>query len=144
MEARELKLESVAYTLTSAADLNVAATSTTWTMTNLFGGNLTTGYIVGIYGRIVTPFAGIAGPLWMEIGDAVKTDSIMPRISLMVAKANQVLFSHFPMDFPVVACEQFPLYRYSMTAPIVTFTSSSGNLEDLTGGIVELVLINLR
>jgi len=142
MEITKMKMNVLKYNL-KVADISTAATTNTWTIKNEFGGNYNSAYTLAVHGRIVTQFVGITGPVWMEIGTADVTDCIMPRINVMAAKVNQLLFSHMPMSRPAVICQMLPLYTYSQPAPIVTFTSDSGNLEDLTAGHIEIVVIGL-
>jgi len=145
IQSTEMKWDLIKHNIRGTRDLDTAGTTFTWTITDLFGNNLSASYLVGIFGRVATTFAGVTGPLWMEIGSSDDSDSIMQRINLLGARNNQQLFCHMPMGYPWLICEQNTpaKYQYMTSSPIVTITSDSGNLEDLTTGELEIVLVRL-
>jgi len=142
MEHINMQVKPTMHRLTYS-DISIADTTNTWTFTNLYGDNLSSDYLIGMYGRILVPFAGITGPLYMEIGEVEDTDSMMGKIELLTALAGQELFSNFPIETQSHGCKYSQRSRHGRPAPIVTFTSDSGNLSSLTAGWLELILVSL-
>ena len=68
MNLFKTKIESYIVWLTYE-DFTATGTSLTLGIPNATGGNSNLEYLVGLYGKVVTPFAGITGPLVMQIGD---------------------------------------------------------------------------
>ena len=137
MQSQRMKFDIMKYSWKST-DLNLAAT--TWTTgVPIWGGE--TGYVIGIHGYVKTAFAGITGPLWVEIGDSTNTDSILPRRDLANTGDLHTSTPWYMSGEPI--CNYGLMTKYDMTAPVVTFTSNSGNLEDLTAGEFEVVMIHL-
>lgn len=134
----KMKTEITRFTWEVTKDFGVADTSHVVSFP-IWGSD----YVLGIYGRVKTAFAGITGPFTMKIGTSGDDDSIM------VAKDLSEVVDFF-IQFPV---EQWPCLllepthkkhaNYDTTSPIITFTSDSGNLEDLTAGEVELVVVHI-
>ena len=130
----KMKWEIMRYSWEGGKDLLVASTTCTMGLP-LWGG---TGYLMRVFGRVVTAFSGITGPVTIEVGFDIKTDAIiaandLSRVGELIG-SGQVGSKGF--------CERREIF-YDPPSPIVTFTSSSGNLEDLTAGRVELIVLHL-
>lgn len=126
-------------------DFTASGTSLTLGIPNESGGNSNLEYLVGLYGRVVTPFVGIAGPLILQIGDSTIADSIMFGVNLITAVQGQELPIHTKLSSPqIVSCENYPRAIHNPGIPWMTLTSSDGNLVDLTEGYFELAVVNLR
>jgi len=101
----------------------------------IWGGR--TGYMVGIYGRVVTAFTGITGPVTIEVGFEGSTDAIIGKNDLGIERE---LIGR-PVDAKWFCATRDTVYN--LPSPIVTFTSASGNLASLTAGRVEIVVVHL-
>lgn len=136
----KMKFDIIKYTWQAGKDLKVADTSFTDALT-IWGGHR--GYMISICGRVNTAFAGITGPVWMEIGNSTTSDLIMVKRNL--ANAGDLIIKAAPFEFNLHsgACNMPLRPMYNLTAPVVKFSSDSGNLADLTAGEVEIVMINL-
>jgi hypothetical protein len=135
MKFEKMKWDIQRITWTAAKDLAVAAASTTYPMP-LPGG---TGYLLGLEGRVTTAFSGITGPVKMKVGFTNIPDVLLRAVDIGVAKdlyGSGSTAAHF------FCASRDSLYETGLS-PIITFESSSGNLEDLTAGEVELVVIYL-
>ena len=97
-------------------------------------------YVIGMYGRIVTAFAGTPTAVTMKMGLTADDDIVMKEQSLLV-KAN--LFPHLITGR--VNCPSSYMFegKFDYSAPYITFTSTGGNLSTLTAGEVELVVMHL-
>jgi len=145
-----MELVATLHTINAVRDFSGSTSTFTWTVKTLTGGTLVVNYMIGIYGRIAQAFAGIAGPVWFEIGDADNSDCYMPRMNLLASRRDQELFSRGSLmalrtdaSPKVYSCVNYPPYRYSPATPILTFTSDSGNLSSLTAGELEIVVPHL-
>jgi len=98
-----------------------------------------TDYVIGMYGRITTAFAG-ATTMTMKIGTTTSDDIIMKEQSLMVV-GN--LFPHLITGRLNCPASYMFEGKYDYAAPIITFTSTGVNLSSLTAGEVELVVMHL-
>jgi hypothetical protein len=140
----EMKFEVIRHNIKATRDLISSTSSFSWSITNKYGGNLNTSYIVGVYGRVITPFTGIAGPVYLSIADESASYVILDKTNVMIARTDSVLFSHCPTIAMLhVECQQYPRYQYACSTPVVTIASDSGNLSSLTAGEVEIILVTL-
>lgn len=125
----------------------MSGTSDSYDFVGSLDENMPSGFIVGIFGRIVTPFAGIKGPLNMEIGTSGDTDMIMPKFNLIGARANQRLFTRASQeDGPwetAAQCMNALNYAYNTSQLRITLTSESGSMSNLTAGRVDIVIASL-
>lgn len=96
------------------------------------------GYLTGIEGRVVTAFAGITGPVTMKVGFTSCSDALIQAVDLSVA---QEFVGAASLDHKFFCTRRSAMYDPEF--PIVTFTSASGNLEDLTAGKVEIVVFRV-
>ena len=135
---QKMKLEIMRYTWEGGKDLGVADTTVSLGIPIWGGGS---GYVVGIHGHVGTAFTGITGPLWVEIGDSTNTDSILPRRNLANIGDLHTSSPWYIATSP--SCVYGLTTKHDMTPPIITFTSDSGNLEDLTAGEIEVVVVYL-
>jgi len=94
------------------------------------------GYIMDIQGRVVTAFTGITGPIRVKIGFAGSTEHIMADQTIDTAG---VLFPSDKGMYHNFFCARRTML-YGMPQIIITFTSDSGNLSDMTAGEVEFLV----
>lgn len=130
----KMKCDIHRWTWQAPQDFGVAATTLTVNFP-VWGTN----YVTGIYGRVVTAFAGISLAT-IEIGFTGDTNAIMVKTGLNVT--GQHLFMHLSRKtwFCDIATKDS---EYDLTAPIITFRSADANLEDLTAGAVEIIVSHL-
>lgn len=139
-----MKYEIIKHNIRATRDFGASSSTYTWTVTNKYGGNLTSDYLVTVYGRVVAPFTGIEGPVYVEIADSDKTYTMLSKVNLKEARADGILFTHCPvLDDLSRKCQQYPGHSFAYASPVVTFTSESGNLSDLTAGEIEIILVTL-
>jgi len=138
----ETKIESFMFNV-SYSDITDSGLTKTLNIPNYFGGNSNIEYLLGIYGRVVTPFAGINGSVVMEIGDSTNANYIMAGVNLVLAAIDQELPTH-KGNSSLVMCENYLKVLHHPNIPVMTFTSSKDALSGLTAGVVELVVVNLR
>lgn len=135
MSMDKMRWDLKRYTWVGGRDLDVASTTTT----GLIGGG-TSGYVTGMYGKIVTAFTGILGPVYAEIGTSDDSNCMMLRADLA---QTGYLFIHLLEDLWFCNKGTKRDSRNDLESPIITFTSLSGNLEDLTAGWIEIVKVIL-
>lgn len=142
---REMKWALTSYQIRATRDFGASTSEFTYTLAGPSGEPLVTGYVIGVYGKITQAFAGITGPVFLTIGNSDDSECNMASMNLLASYAGQELFSHRDtiVDYRVHICHHFPTYRHNMKTPILTFTSVSGNLSDLTAGEIEIVIPHL-
>lgn len=138
----KMKTEITRFTWEATKDLGVADTTLTVGMP-IWG----TDYIVGVYGRVKTVFAGITGPVTVEVGITSGENDNVWVVSQTLATAAQLYLSPYfnYVDAKNWFCTQMGKRdgKYDSTPPTITFRSASGNLEDLTAGELEIVVFHL-
>lgn len=135
MKFEKMKWDIQRLTWEGGKDLAIDDTEVTYSLP-LPGG---TGYFLGIEGRVVTAFSGITGPVKVKIGFENMTEAILQEVNMDTAKdlfGSGITASHFWCS------RRGSLYEIGLN-PIITFTSDSGDLEDLTEGQLEIVIIYL-
>lgn len=135
----KMKTEITRFVWEATKDLGVADTSH---IVNIPAWG--TDYVTGIYGRVKTAFAGITGPVTMKIGTSDDDSCIMPDRDL---SRTGDIWSHLPrpladQHWPCIFGAEFEA-KYQDSPPVITFTSLSGNLEDLTAGEVEIIVVHI-
>jgi len=144
MEFKEMKWNIIRYAFNGGKDLQTADTSLTWSLPTTWGGDA--GYLIGIHGRVSVAFSGIAGPVYMEMGTSTSdTNNIMPRQNLNAARDLVIMPPPYldVADTQWAFCNRTVNTRYNLTSPTIKFISDSGNLEDLTAGRVEIVIVSI-
>ena len=94
------------------------------------------GYIMDIQGRVVTAFSGITGPIRVKMGFAGSTEHIMADQTI---DTTGVLFGSDKGLYHNFFCVRRTML-YGMPQIIITFTSDSGNLSDMTAGQVDFLV----
>uniref|UniRef100_A0A6M3KVK3 Uncharacterized protein n=1 Tax=viral metagenome TaxID=1070528 RepID=A0A6M3KVK3_9ZZZZ len=135
MEFQKMKYDIMRCRWTGGKDLDVADTSCTYPLHDL----AQTNYLIEIRGRVITAFAGITGPVTIKVG--------VPTVPDIFLKAQNLATVYPFITHNIVDSEDWCAGRsnalWNMSDAIVTFTSDSGNLEDLTAGEVELIIVRL-
>ena len=130
----KMKTEITRFTWEATKDFGVASTSHVVNMP-IWGSD----YISGMYGRIKTAFSGMDGQLLMRIGTSDDDSCIMSDRDL--GQTGELWIHFLPHNWFCKIGDRDCLY--DSEAPIITFTSDDGNLEDLTAGEVELVVVHI-
>jgi len=113
-------------------DLDAEATSFTYTVPTYAG------YLTGITGRVIAAFSGITGPVTISVGYTGNTEALIMASDLSVV-GEFLGPGHLPEAGGKFFCTRRE-FIYEMEDILVTFTSSSGDLDGINAGEVEIVM----
>ena len=142
MEITESNVRTIKYSI-SYTDLFDASSTTHTLGLPLPGGS---GYLLNLMGRVTTAFAGITGPVQVKVGFGTPIEDgllIEQNVGVAGALVSGGAGVGQSSDTHQLFCSRMNM-PIGNTTPLeirAKFTSSSGNLEDLTAGAIELVAV---